>query len=292
MEISIFGLSPTIWELILGVISTILAIMTFNLNSEKATRERTLAKLKTYGRNTSLIQYKYVDVVFFGPRKSGKTSIAELWTSPWTEIGNIRPTETWQTFEANIYEFDSKKRLDDLFEVQRTHIPTLRIRVRDYPGEDHYRLQAVKDLKDLDKKAVVVFIFLVGFHNQTIQYSRENAEYFSRAFVEEVNEHVQRISGSVTKAIVVFNKIDKLPRNWDDETILQKLKQANADAIYNIEKLFSGMLEYQLTSALTNEGIVRLLGSTGRVAIETEKDRVKFNQRLQKIEKDLSRIRV
>lgn len=273
-----------ILEVILGLIAVVFAMLSYSLEIQRSEKERRLQKLREYGEQTPLIVNQFVEVVLLGPRYSGKTSIAELWTIPWTQISKI-PSATWHIYEADVFEFESEKHRDPLFQVERVHIPTLRVRVRDYPGEDHYRLQAIKELKELEKKAVVIFVLLVGYHDQKVQHSRENAAYFSRVFVEEINEQLQRIAGSVAKAIVVFNKADLLPPEWDDTTTLERLKEANDGAIQNIERVFSGAFEYHLVSALTNKGIIGLLGSVGKVGVESSKERQRFDQVFQAIVK-------
>lgn len=241
-----------------------------SLRSEKYSNRKQLEKLQKYAKETKVIDHQYIDVILFGPRESGKTSISELWTSPWTQIADIEATHTWRKYEANIFEYEPIQKLDNVFDTIRTHLPVLRIRVRDYPGEDEYRLRAIQDLKELGHRAVVVFVLKVEIANEEVQYSRENNSYFSRAYIQEIEEHLPRIRSAISKAIVVFNKVDLLPPEWDDEHSLQALKEANGDAIYEIERTFSGMIDYHLTSARTNKGIVSLLGKIGQIGVDDE----------------------
>lgn len=229
----------------------------------------TLKKIREQVRNDPVFEYQYVDVILLGPRQAGKTSIGKRWTSPWTQITKISASTDWQVYESNIYEFQQMRRKDDLFGVSRIHKPILRLRVRDYPGEPDYRSVALRDLNRLGSKVIVLFIFKVGFENNKILYADDNAEYFSRVFVEETEKHLKRISNHIAKAVIVFNKVDILQHetHWSNDEIFQKLKHANYDAVHQIERIFSGSLDYHLTSAFNEQGIVSLLGEIGREAI-------------------------
>jgi hypothetical protein len=273
---------------ILGVIGLLVVVAvlfakTRRLTGEKESSERRIKALLEYGRKTGKIAPVFVDVVLFGPRGSGKTSIAMLWTSPWTRISEIEASTSWRTFETNIHEYERQKRYDDDFGFERTYVRVLRLRVQDYPGEDSYRLQAIKDLEDKTKKmadpaekAIVIFIFKVGCHNGRLEDTEDNAEYFSRVFVEEVNEHLQNISKSVAKAVIVFNKADLLPSDWDEADASRALKQANAGAVHQVERLFSGITEYHVTSAKTGQGLIGLLGSIGIEALDSKIEKERF----------------
>ncbi len=71
--------------------------------------EARLAQLRENAKITNVIDYKFVDVILFGPRASGKTSIVELWTSPWTQIDDsIMATSRWRKYETSIHEMESE----------------------------------------------------------------------------------------------------------------------------------------------------------------------------------------
>ncbi len=255
----------------LGIATFVLGAITLKLEQVQNGLKRKLKRLQKYGASTRLINYKHVDAVLFGPRESGKTTIVELWTSPWTQISEIAATHTWRSYEVNIHEFEEETHKDNLFEIERKRVPTLRARIKDYPGEDWYRAEALKSLGKSADKAVILLIFRVGFHDGEVQYGRENTEYYSKAFVQEIDRYVRQIPEFVSKAIVVFNKADSLPPQWTREQKLRALKDANAEAIHEIERTFSGMLDYQLTSAATNEGIIGLLGKVGKIGVPEDK---------------------
>lgn len=264
--------------------SLILAILNYKLNKEKHDREKTLERFKEFAKNLTMIDEVYIDAIILGPRESGKTSIVQLWTSPWTQIDNMKPSAVWQEYEVNIHEFDEEIRTNLNIQIEQTYRPILTLRVHDYPGENSYRTQAIKKLEDLGEKAVLVFVFHVGFENGKILYSADNTSYFSAQFADTVFNRLKSISGTVAKAIVVFNKADLLPPDWSDFRAIQELKKANKNAINHIEGLFSGNLEYHLTSALTNKGLVKLLGSIGVTGIESKREIKSFNQQFEKIQ--------
>lgn len=268
------------FNIFFGLASIVLGYLSYKKGKD-------LERFKEFAESLTMIDYSYVDAIMIGPRKSGKTSIAELWTSPWTQIVDIESSAVWQMYERDIYEFKSDVRTNPNISIEQTYEPVLRLRVHDYPGEDIYRVQAIKKLDELSDKAVLVFMFHVVFVNGKIEGYVENSTYFSAQFADMVMERLTSLSGDVAKAIVVFNKADILPDDWSDTKALQELKKVNRDAIYQIERLFSGNLEYHLTSALTNKGLVTLLGSIGLAGLETKRDQKSFKQKIETIKKQI-----
>lgn len=288
-------------DIILGISSLFLAVMTYLLqrrtkeledhlhsveNESSHTRER-LRKIYDHIRDDPIIDYQYIDIVLLGPRNAGKTSIGLVWTSPWTQIQKIRSTSPtdWREYEANIFEFPQKRCRDEIFELTRPLRTFLRIRVHDYPGEPAYLTEALEDLRDLKQKVVLVFVFNVGFHKGEIQYCRENAEYFSYTFVEEIERHLKRVSGYIAKAIVVFNKSDLLPQEWSEQEAIDKLQQSNSDGMHQIMRVFHNF-SCRLTSAKTNKGIINLLSEIGRVAVP-DADMEKYSLSFDQLEKEV-----
>lgn len=279
--IHLIGAVTAIATVVLGVISV-------SLERRRAKCERVLLEAKEEVENSFLIRNMTIDVVMLGPRGAGKTSIARLWTAPWTKIGTIAPSSEWESYEADIYEFEeedcssSSDRLGSLLGAKRACLPVLRIRVLDYPGESNYRSEALKKIQRLNEKVVVLFVFKVGFHEGQIQYAHENAEYFSVSFLEDVQDTLGRVTQKIAKVIVVFNKADYLPREWNDQIALARLKKANQQAIHQIERVFSPHVEYVVVSALTNKGIVDLLGRIGEIAITTKQELKRFKSYLER----------
>jgi GTPase SAR1 family protein len=272
-----------IFTIIFGFASLILGILSYNLNVQKEKRERTLEKFRSFSKSLTMIEPMYVDVVLFGPRRSGKTSIVKLWTSPWTQIDQISSSNTWHVYEKDIFEFEEESQINPDIEVEQTYQSILRLRVHDYPGEDSYRTQAIKDMEDLGEKAVLVFVLHVEYANNNIQSYNENAAYFSVQFTETVLQQIKNVSTKVAKVFIVFNKIDLLPSSWTETKMLEELKNANHDAIYQIERLFSTNLEYHLISAKTNVGLIRLLGSIGIAGIKSKREQKIFRRQFEQI---------
>lgn len=278
------------FNIFFGFASLALGYLSYKLNFEKNEKEKHLERFKEFAENLTMVDCIYVDAIMIGPRKSGKTSIAELWTSPWTQIADIKSSAVWQMYERDIYEFESDVRKNPDISMEQTYEPVLRLRVHDYPGEDNYRVQAIKKLDELSDKAVLIFVFHVVFVNGKIEGYIENSIYFSVQFADMIIDRLTSLSGEVAKAIIVFNKADLLPDEWSDVKALQELKKANRDAIHQIERLFSGNLEYHLTSALTNRGLVGLLGSVGLAGLETKRDQKSFKQKIEIIKKQIDSV--
>src|SRR5208337_4359168 len=63
----------------------------------------------------------------------------------------------------HLHQFEPQTYHDELFDLkERILLRSLQLRVRDYPGEDRYLFDAIKDLKDLKKKVILVFIETVA----------------------------------------------------------------------------------------------------------------------------------
>jgi predicted GTPase len=147
-------------------------------------------------------------------------------------------------------------------------------------------VKAVEDIRDMEERAVILFIFRVDFDNGKITDTHLNAEYYSRVFIEEIEHHIPRIAGSIARAFVVFNKIDKLPRDWTEKEIRDKLLEANKDSLYEIHRIFSGLMDdYYLTSAASNKNIINLLGQVGKVAVPEEKHE-EYDQAIQTLKRE------
>jgi len=300
MDLFIAGLIFLVVGLIIGAFgTTFFFVLAKNnklkqLNQKKEASEHRLVTLREYGQNTPWIRANHVNVILLGPRASGKTSIVKLWTNPWTQIEKIVSSTTWHTYKLNIHEHEHEKRYHQLFDVKRRFIQVTRLHIHDYPGEDGYRLQAIKDLEEqtnnsnaLEKKTVVIFIMKVHFRDGQVECFGDNEQYFSRAFVDQVDQYLQgKISDKVAKAIIVFHKVDLLPREWDDEVTLQKLLDANVNAVHQIGRVFSPELEYHLTSARTGRGLISLLGKIGIVALDSETEKKRFTQEVYRVGRD------
>jgi hypothetical protein len=231
---------------------------------------------------------EYVDVVLIGPRAAGKTSIASLWTEPVARIAEINRSYAWSIFERDVYEFDAKVLDDPQLGETLSFKPILTLRIHDYPGEISGRLHAFTDLTRFAKKSVVLFILKVDSLGAGLEFCcKENAMYFNAHFTERLLERIQNISNCFSEALIVFNKTDLLPCEWSDEYTLQKLKEANKDAIYQIGRLF-GNTEYYLTSAASNKGLIGLLGDIVRDRVEAEGPGDHFAEKISKFQQALS----
>ncbi len=201
-------------------------------------------------------------VLVLGPRASGKSSIVELWSKSWINIMNISATAQWAEHSQYIDGVgQSAKKNHPDFDIECTFLKGLKLLIRDYAGEDPQRVDALKHLSKMATRIVILFVFKVGYSNNEICFTDANADYFSASFVESVHKHVDRISDSVLKAFVVFNKIDTLPKEWSEQKMMEELKRVNTVPLHKISSLFSPHIEFHLTSAETNHGLIRLKGS-------------------------------
>ena len=58
----------------------------------------------------------------------------------------------------------------------------------------------------------------------------ENDRYFSKILVDLIDEHLKNISSVVSRVMIVFNKTDLLPPEWDDKQAFLELKKASPHA--------------------------------------------------------------
>ena len=66
----------------------------------------------------------------------------------------------------HLHQFEPQTYHDELFDLkERILLRSLQLRVRDYPGEDRYLFDTIKDLKDLKKKVILVFIMNLHWRN-------------------------------------------------------------------------------------------------------------------------------
>ena len=186
----------------------------------------------------------------------------------------------------HLHQFEPQTYHDELFDLkERILLRSLQLRVRDYPGEDRYLFDTIKDLKDLKKKVILVFIMNLHWRNDALcdVVASENDRYFSKILVDLIDEHLKNISSVVSRVMIVFNKTDLLPPEWDDKQAFLELKKASPHATRHIEAVFNHKLEYHLISARTNKGIVKLLGDIGRTAIAQDRESKRFDGTLARL---------
>ena len=53
----------------------------------------------------------------------------------------------------------------------------------------------------------------------------ENDRYFSKILVDLIDEHLKNISSVVSRVMIVFNKTDLLPPEWDDKTSISRVEK-------------------------------------------------------------------
>jgi hypothetical protein len=271
----------------LGALTIILGIVVYSLRKRVLVKEQSLAHLRKLAKNGITLR-EYVDVVLIGPRAAGKTCIARGWAEPAARIAELAPSYTWKIFERDVHEFDAK--VFDYPELGETlsFKPILTLRIHDYPGEISGRLHAFTDLTRFAKKSVVLFILKVDSFGEELEFCcKENAMYFNAHFTEKLLERIQSISKCFSEALIVFNKVDLLPCDWSKEYALQKLKESNKDAIYQIGRLF-GDTECYLTSAASNQGLISLLGDIVRDRVESEDSGNHFVEKISRFQQALS----
>jgi signal recognition particle receptor subunit beta len=239
------------------------------MSKKRSEAENKLESAKEYIRSLSVIEYVYQDIVLFGPRNSGKTSVAKLWTEPAFNIDEVPYTSQWKSYERDILEFKDKEyeKNHKTFNVDIKYKPRLRIRVHDYPGEDRFRMQAVNQLPQL-QHAVLLFFFTVHADSEGVHTIHDNNSYYSQAFIDSIRRQ-QDNDLRISKVVVVFNKADLLV-GLDLEQAKETLKKRHLDAINRIEGQFSGKLEYIVVSARDNRGLINLLGAAGSSTLPSE----------------------
>jgi GTPase SAR1 family protein len=229
-------------------------------------------KMREWARNITLLCYEYIDVVILGPSDSGKTSIATRWSAPWTNVHLISPSPYWTVSEFSLHEFEPVKRHDEVFDVQHLYEPVLRMRVRDYPGEESKRIEAITHIGSLEKRVVLLLVMDVCFSNGKCVDAIRNARYYSKVFFEQIVATLENVSRSIDTVVVVFNKSDLAPDVMDENATLLTLKSANKDTVDRVESLFGGRTQYIVCSAFTNHNIVNLLGRVALTAIGSDED--------------------
>ena len=247
--------------LIVAIITVWLTWLSVKYSRQKTAAEQKLEKMRQYAKDVHRIKYIYHDIVFLGPRNAGKTRVADLWRTPWFDISDLYPTNEWQLYESSIADIGSETRRDDLFEVDRVHDLVLRVKLHDYPGDDHYQIEALKRLPSLKNAALLLFFDLDANEEGVIKQKPidYNHTYYSKYFAETL-ENTENITQNLSEVIVVFNKIDLLPRSWDEATTLKTLCDVNVDAIRRIKRIFGVKVRFFLVSAQDNRGLISLLG--------------------------------
>jgi GTPase SAR1 family protein len=212
----------------------------------------------------------HCDLFVLGPKNSGKSSITLKWKKPWTDIRTISPTSSWNEYQLALDDqlstVKTTRRHAD-FGLELTHESRLHILVRDYAGEDGMRFSAMKHLAATTRVAILLFVMRVQYADGRILRGDEHAQYYSDVFVDAIRHELARLNKSLAKIIVVYNGIDELPREWDHSRRLKEITAANERALAQINRAFASSVEHVPTSALTDEGLITLLGRVVTIAI-------------------------
>jgi GTPase SAR1 family protein len=254
-------------KLILGFLTVILAITAAffglkksKLDAENANYTKRIKLLEEHAGQMTTLDYIYQDVVFLGPRQSGKTSVSELWVKPFTNISEIAASSDWSKNEFSVFEYkDVYEKYDDSLKIKRKYRKVIRVRLLDYPGEDVYRARAIKNLPNLDNAALVLF-FDIDADVDGIKSTTKNNSYYSLSFCESI-ESIKGITTNISKVIIAFNKMDLITSELDDKSIKQRLYSINKVSLDRISSMFSGKLETFYISAKNNTKLISLLGS-------------------------------
>ncbi len=276
--VSPFELLGIVLGLLTAIASAVAAWQTLKTNR----LEVTLARYRDHLRRSRVILYLDQDIVLLGPRFSGKTSVAELWTKPWANIDGMPHTNYWTKYEASIFSLGVTTERDPNYDLERPHERVLRARLHDYPGADEFRRMAVEHLPELKQGAVLLLFFDLEANHQGCLPTTKNDNYYSQAFVESF-QLPRALTTRLAKVIVVFNKLDKLPRSWSREKIISEVRRCNSAAVQRLDSLFSGILEYHCISATTNEGLIGLLGAAAASGLPDEA-RKAFREHLRRLE--------
>jgi len=243
-------------------------------------KEKMLKHFKDYAKKTSIIEYKRQDIVLFGPRWSGKTSIVALWEKPWTVITKIESSTAWKNYYIDICKLKENKMMCPTFEVERVFIEKLQVIVHDWPGEDQYRDEALKTLPRLNNSSII-FLFELKIKNGTIDDKslKLNNEYYSKYFLKQLGD-VPTINKNVSKVIITFNKIDLFPSEWTYEKKMELLRTTYEEQIDRIKSIFAPVVIELGTSSRTNENLIRLLAESASVGLNASEQRI-FNDTLE-----------
>lgn len=290
----------TLTTAILGLLALLLWWMTLRAGRKRGAAERLLhetqaklaraeqkvSRMQEHAHATPVVEYLFHDIVLLGPKDSGKTCVAELWTRPWYNIDQPKASRKFETYEANIFEFkpDTKRR-HEVYEVERTYKKALRVRIHDYPGDDDYKVQALEKLPELENAALILFFdLLYGAGGVSPTPIDKNNSYYSQYFLTKLGQQ-PKIVNNLSKVIVVFNKVDLLPQGMSEAEMKAMLLNANADAVNRIESAFGGNTDYRLLSTRDNRGAISLLGFAGSLGLSKE-NKARYDRQIEKLFKN------
>lgn len=276
------------WQMVSALAATVtvgLGIITIILTFRSSQLKERLKRFEAHVKLVLNLEYEYQNVVFIGPRYSGKTSVAELWAKPWTDIQEMTASSEWKEYEFNVFEHDDTYcQFDTYLSVERTYKKILRLKMLVYPGEDRYRQEAIQKLPKM-KNTVLVLFFEIEANESEIINTNKNNSYYSKFFLETVDAQ-KGITNSLSKVIVVFNKTDLLPSVIEFNTAKEQLCQINRDALNRIDSLFGGQIEHYYVSAKDNKKLITLLGTIGAIGLP-EKERQAFYEKMRRIADDV-----
>ena len=134
--------------------SVVLAAFLVRLRVTAGRLRSTADGMREYAQKTSVIRHQTLDVIMLGPRFAGKTALSRHWgMQPWREVLTTAPTDYFATTNIVLFEGESNRERDAVFDVSREVIPQFRLRVTEYAGDVKLLYTAINELPSLSHVA-------------------------------------------------------------------------------------------------------------------------------------------
>lgn len=244
-------------------------------SQELESQKKKNLNLIEYISRTQEYRYRYIDIVVIGPPNSGKSTLAKRWTDTLAERRSGDKSMQWDVREVTLKEQEPITEYDRDLDLQRTFLPAIRLRVWDYPGEPDNIRTAFQNIGKLDRKVTLVLLFNVELDSSGLTGHSENESYYNHLFINTVRTSVQNPGTKIARVFGVLNKIDILQSIGPSNAIIDQFRKQNKIAIQNIESEF-GKLQFLLTSAETDQGVILLLREAGLSVLESPEEKQLF----------------
>jgi len=256
-----------------GILATVFAFITFKITTQKKELEKTILDLKSekskidtelntlknWAKNVASSSSDILDVIVLGPRQAGKTSVVESWFKPWNNVHSSKPTENWHEHKCFLCNFDDGTFYDEKINVERKKRKQLVLRVRDYAGEDSYRIKAFDYIASLESNVVIVLFITPDFTASGIVCNNENNSYYSASVLKELELYILTKNIQIRGVAVVFNKIDLASPSLSENDVENICIKEHTNILERINSIFGGKVSIYFTSATKNTGVINLL---------------------------------
>lgn len=237
-----------------------------DLKKEKESLDSRISKFRTFCAGVSIVEHRFTDVFFIGPRNHGKSALVRTLTEQWNDIHTLIPTPT--DFDLLTWispKFRKKKFFNSDLETNMTSKVQAAVNIYDYAGEERSFVKALEKISQSERYVVVFTI------SSEPSQSNDASIYFSVTNLIKIKKAIASANGNAISALIVFTKHDLTDFSTirDPTEVPNQIIASHRLIVDSINSVF-GTCDSLLVSAETGFGTNYLSRRLLRTAVDKE----------------------